>query len=65
MAAEHINALQAFAIEQGNRLQITYCPHTPEWKVSLGLFAAEHENITPAMDSVLDQIRTYRAKQSS
>lgn len=56
--------LKDLAIQQGNRLQLIYCPHTPQWTVTLGLFTSDADIPNDAMENVIDKIDAYRTKQS-
>lgn len=56
-----LSQLKKLAVEQMNRVQITFCPHSQVWTVNLGLFSSENPDLDDAAGGVVQAVSDYRA----
>lgn len=57
-----VEQLRSIATTQGNRLSVTFSPHAEMWRVTLGLFTADHEELDRALQIIHDMVMNYRRK---
>lgn len=60
---EAIERLASIATTQGNRIEMIFSPWDGgRWKVSVGIFVGEHEELRGAIDTVIKSIMDYGRK---
>jgi len=57
-----VEELRSIATTQGNRLEVTFSPWSGMWRVNVGLFTADHEELDRALQIVRDMVMNFRRK---
>jgi hypothetical protein len=57
-----IGAVRKLSLQQMNRLEITYCPVAGRWRVVLGLFRAEEDQLNLALYMIAKCVDDHRRR---
>jgi len=51
---------ERIARQQGNQMEVRFCPHSDTWRVTVGVFRQEHLTLEDAAEALVERVTEFR-----